>query len=554
MKTNLTIFLILFLAFNFLNASGKINVQNSNDKPEITPAPKSETEKSKKKPNVLILFSDQHNKKVMGYENHPDVITPNLDKLAEESLVFDKAYCNVGVCTPSRSALLTGLMPRTLGLLANPGHTSVMDDAVSMATIFKQNNYNTFTFGKRHVSTSIDAGWDVKKDHAYKPNDDDNYVSWIERNGYAKEFAHDWAAEFGKGPRGSSEFNTKIPTADLGTRISKLPEEFTMEAYTTQETIKMIKEQAKSDIPFLCWATFYRPHQPYNPLQKYMDMYNVSEWGEGTKKDSGIKMPENFYEPTENLPPLLQSQRNGGNAVWNMDKAFENEQLWRDYIGAYYALVTEIDNCVGEILKTLDEAGLTEETIVIYTSDHGDFVGNHGMVEKAAAGQNVYEDILNIPLIIRFPGKTKKGKRTAELVTLADVLPTLIEMLDLEVPDLKYPIQGESMAEVITNKGSMNREYLISESWSQAAVITQNSKLGIMLDPTVVHKNWDYRDFGDMFFDMEKDPLEIDNKIDDKNYNEEISILRGHYSEYVKNTSAAGKKEMIKKKNKELNN
>ncbi|NOR74736.1 MAG: sulfatase-like hydrolase/transferase [Draconibacterium sp.] len=276
--------------------------------------------------------------------------------------------------------------------------------------------------------------------------------------------------------------------------------------------------------------------------------------GRGNKKGSGIKMPANFYEPTENLPPLLQSQRNGGNKVWNMDKAFENEQLWRDYIGAYYALVTEIDYCVGEILNTLDEAGLTEETIVIYTSDHGDFVGNHGMVEKAAAGQNVYEDILNMPLIIRFPGKTKKGKRTAEVVTLADVLPTLIEMLDLEVPNLKYPIQGESMAEVITNSGSMNREYLISESWSQAAVITNNKKLGIMLDPTVVHKNWDYRDFGDMFFDMEKDPLEIDNKIDDKNYHEVISKLRGHYDEYVKNTSAAGKEEMIKKKNKELNN
>jgi len=511
-------------------------------------AHKNKPEETQNKPNVLILFSDQHNKSVMGFEDHPDVITPNLDKLAEESLIFDKAHCNVGVCTPSRSALLTGLMPRTLGLLANPGHTSVMDDAVSMATIFKLNNYNTYTFGKRHVSTSIDAGWDVKKDHAYKPKDDDNYISWIERNGYAKEFAHDWAAEFGRGPKGSSEFETKIPTADLGTRISKLPEEFTMEAFTTHETIKMIKEQAKSDKPFLCWATFYRPHQPYNPLQKYMDLYNVSEWGEGTKEGSGIKKPISFYEPTENLPPLLQSQRNGGNKVWNMDKAFQNEQLWRNYIGAYYALVTEIDHCVGEILNTLDEAGLTEETIVIYTSDHGDFVGNHGMVEKAAAGQNVYEDILNIPLIIRFPGKTKKGKRTAELVTLADVLPTLIEMLDLEVPDLKYPIQGESMADVITSTGSMNREYLISESWSQAAVITKNKKLGIMLDPTVVHKNWDYRKFGDMFFDMEKDPLEIDNKIEDKNYQNVISKLRGYYYEFVKNTPATGKEEMIQQK------
>ena len=511
-------------------------------------AQKNKTELASKKPNVIILFSDQHNKKVMGFEGHSDVITPNLDKLSEEALIFDKAYCTTGVCTPSRSSLLTGLMPRTLGLLANPGHTTVMDDAVSIATIFKHNNYNTYAFGKRHVSTSIDAGWDVKKDHAYKPGDDDNYVSWIERNGYAKEFAEDWGAEFGRGPRGSSEFNTKIPTADLGTRITKLPEEFTMEAYTTMETIKMIKEQAKSDKPFLCWATFYRPHQPYNPLQKYMDMYNITEWGTGTKKGSGIKKPVNFYEPTENLPPLLQSQRNGGNKVWNMDKAFQDEQLWRNYIGAYYALVTEIDHCVGEILNALEEAGLEEETIVIYTSDHGDFVGNHGMVEKCAAGQNVYEDILNIPLIIKYPGKTKKGKRTAELITLADVLPTLIDMLELETPKLKYPIQGKSMADLILNNGSMNRKYVISESWSQAAVITQNNKLGIMLDPTVVHKNWDYRDFGDMFFDMNNDPAEINNRINDNTYQKEIEKLRNYYKEYVLNTPATGKNEMVLQK------
>ena len=502
------------------------------------------------KPNVLILFSDQHNKHVMGYEGHPDVITPNLDQLAAEGLVFDRAYCTVGICVPSRSSLLTGLMPRTMGLLSNGGHTSVIEEALSMATIFKRNGYNTYAFGKRHVRSSIDAGWDVKKGHQYNPGDDDNYVSWIERNGYARAFAEDWAAEFGRGPRGSSTFDTIIPTADLGTRISKLPPDYTMEAYTTMETINMIREQAESDAPFLCWATFYRPHQPYNPLQKYMDMYNASAWGEGTKKGEGIKKPASFYEPTENLPPLLQSQRNGGNKVWNMDKAFEDEQLWRNYIGGYYALVTEIDHCVGEILDALDEAGLEEETIVIYTSDHGDFVGNHGMVEKAAAGHNVYEDILNIPLIIKIPGKSVPSRRTAELVTLADVLPTLIELLSLEVPVLEYPIQGASMVDVILNNGSMNRSYIVSESWSQATVITENFKLGIMLDPTVVHRDWDYREFGDMFFDRGKDPLEIANHIGDKRYRDEINNLKGYYEEYVTNTPATGKEEMVNQKRK----
>jgi len=499
-----------------------------------------------KKPNVIILFSDQHNKTVMGFEGHPDVITPNLDQLAKEGLVFDRAYCSTGICVPSRSSLMTSLYPRTLGVLANGGGTSVVNNAVSMATIFKRNQYRTYAFGKRHLRGAVDEGWDVHKSHMAHESPDENYITWLEQQGYAKAFAEDWAAEFGKGPGGSSARDIKFPTADLGTRLSKLPEGYTMEAYTTMETIKVIREHGKSGKPFLCWANFYRPHQPYTPLKKYMDMYNVTDWGKGTKKGGAIKKPKSFYEPTENLPPLLQSQRNGGNKVWNMDKAFEDEQLWRNVIGAYYALVTEIDHCVGQILAALEEAGLEEDTLVIYTSDHGDFVGNHGMVEKAAVGQNVYEDILNVPLIIKYPGKTHKGKRTAELVSLVDVLPTLIDLLDLDVPELTFPMQGMSMADLILKNKPMNRDYVVSESWSQAAVITREHKLGIMLDPTAVHKNWDYRDFGEMFFDRASDPLEIHNGIREAKYQPVIQALRSHYEAFKKQVPDTGKAERVR--------
>jgi arylsulfatase A-like enzyme len=170
------------------------------------------------------------------------------------------------------------------------------------------------------------------------------------------------------------------------------------------------------------------------------------------------------------------------------------------------------------------------------------------MVEKCAEGQNVYEDILNVPLIVKIPGNSNKGKRIAELVTLADVLPTLIDVLDLKLPETKYPIQGESLVPVITENGSMNREYIVSESWSQACIISENCKLGIMLDPTIAHPKFDYRDFGDMFFDMKKDPLEVDNKIGDKKYQNEINKLRGYYDEYLKNIPSTGKQLVIIKK------
>jgi len=278
-----------------------------------------------------------------------------------------------------------------------------------------------------------------------------------------------------------------------------------------------------------------------------MDMYDVSAWGEGRKNGSSIRKPASLYEPKENIPPMMQLIRNGGNKVWNVDKAYQDEELWRNHIGAYYALVTEVDHCVGEILQALDEAGIAEETIVIYTSDHGDFVGNHGMVEKAAAGQNVYEDILNIPLIIRYPGNRQKGKRTAELISLVDIYPTLVNLLGLKMPKLKYPLQGESMAQNLLSGKPMKRTYFVSESWSQATVITKDYKLGIMIDPTDYQRKFDFRSFGDQFFIRKSDSLEIKNQISNDVYKSEIEKLRGFYRDFTSKIPDFGKQEVLSK-------
>ncbi|HET8828811.1 MAG TPA: sulfatase-like hydrolase/transferase, partial [Pelobium sp.] len=246
---------------------------------------------AQKKPNILIIYSDQHNAKTMGFMGHPDVRTPNFDKLAKSGVAFTRAYCPDAICAPSRNSFMSGLYPRTLGILNNGENTSVLNEVVSMATVFKMNGYKTYTFGKRHTVKNIDEGWDVKKSHLAFESPENNYVKWIAEQGYAKEFAQDWATEFGVGPQSGEYQKVKIPSAPMGTRVSALPDDKTMEAYTAQETIKMIEEQSKIDQPFFCWATFYRPHQPYNPQPRFMSMYDISSWGEGTKYGSSIKMP-----------------------------------------------------------------------------------------------------------------------------------------------------------------------------------------------------------------------------------------------------------------------
>lgn len=504
--------------------------------------------KTVKRPNVLILLADQHNKKVMSFEQHPDVITPNLDKLAAQSVIFDRAYCVAGISAPSRSALMSGLYPRTMGLLSNGEKTTVIRDAVSLASIFKENGYATYAFGKRHTSGGIDEGWDVSRSHICRESPGEGYDVWIQEHGLNREFAMDWGAEFGRGPDCSGGDKIKVPTGDLGTRLSQLPPEYTMEAYTAKNTIEMIKSHARSKKPFFCWATFYHPHQPYTPQKKYLDMHNIKEWGDGTRRGSGIRKPESLYEDIKNLPPMMQRIRKGGNKVWNVNKAFEDEQLWRNYIGAYYALVSEVDSYVGKILDALEREGMSEETIVIYTADHGDFVGNHGMVEKCAAGQNVYEDILNIPLIIRYPGGKQGGRRVKELVSNVDLFPTILEMAGIRMPDVKYKPQGQSLYNVVCKGQTLNRKYVVSESWSQATVITPRYKLGIMLDPVIVKPNLDFRSFGDMFFISEKDSLEVSNEINNKEYAKVISQLRNYYREFQKKIPDTGKQEMINKK------
>lgn len=500
------------------------------------------------KPNVIIIFSDQHNAGVFGFQGHPDVKTPNFDTMARGGVVFNRAYCQNAISAPSRMSLFTGLYPRTIGAMDNAALTTrVIKNAVSIQSAFQANGYTTYAFGKRHLDEGADRGWTVQKSHLSKESPDDNYVKWIEEKGYADAFGEDWAAEFGRYPNGNSKENTKFPTAEMGTRITRLPENMTMEAYSTQLTLDVIRNHKKSDKPFFCFTSFYRPHQPYNPLPRYLSIYDITKWGKGTLYNDGLKMPESLHQPACELPPLLSSLRKSKTGIWCLGLAAENEQLYRNYLGAYYALVSEIDSHVGEIFAALEKSGMIDNTIVIYTSDHGDFVGGHGMIEKAAQGHNVYEETLRVPLIFFWKGKAQAGFRSDDLAGLIDIYPTLAELTGIKIPQSDYRLQGISLAKTIIRKKPTHRKYIVSENRSQATVITKDYKLGMMIDPTSAANNRDYRNFGDMLFERKTDSAEVNNKINSKELSPVVKKLRGYYTQFEKNISDEGKKEMLGK-------
>ena len=501
------------------------------------------TQAQKNKPNVIFLFSDQHAARAVGYEGNADAITPHLDRMAKEGVAYGRAYCQNAISVPSRNSLFTGLYPRKIGSLDNSRpETSVMKAVIPIQETFRCNGYSTYAFGKRHLSGKADEGWTLHRSHIASESPQDNYVSWVAAKGYSEVFGKDWAAEFGRFPSGNALANTPYPTAQMGTRISELPEKLTMEAYSALNTIEVIKEHGQTGTPFFCFTSFYRPHQPYTPLPIYMNCYNITNWGKGTVNNDGIVMPKTLRQPAQQLPPMLAALRNNESSIWCLGTAAKDEQLYRNYIGAYYALVQEIDYWVGEIFRALEENGLAENTIVIYSSDHGDFVGAHGMIEKAALGHNIYEETLRVPLIFWWSGHLKSGYRKEGIVELLDIYPTLVELTGIALPELVFPLQGLSLKNNLMKGESVKRTYSVSENWSQATIITQNEKLGIWIDPAPVTR--DFRAFGNMLFNRVADPDEVNNLAADPAWADTVKRLTTLYNDFCINTGNKGKEEM----------
>lgn len=473
-----------------------------------------------KRPNVLFLFSDQHKASVMGVENHPDVATPHLDQLAAGGTRFSRAYCQDGICVPSRCSLFSGLYPRTFGGFdfrsmdgfyneLAPYYSPVLDEASPIQENFQRQGYTTAAFGKRHLYEPCDRGWDALASHLPEESPDDNYSRWVNDLGFADAEARDWAAELGQGRDGTLINGKKDQFALMATRESRLPDHATMEAFTAMRTRRFLGERSRDRVPFFCFSSFYRPHQPYTPLKTFWDRHDRSRWGRGTNSGDAIQMPASLRGDPDGLPPLLKTWFEGRNRVFRLDLARQDEQLYRDFVSAYYALVEEIDSHIGSILGDLEDLGLADDTIVVYASDHGDFAGSHGMVEKCARGHNVYEDTLRVPLIFRWPGRIRENVVCGDLAELVDVYPTLLQLCGLSAPPQN--LEGKSLADTLREGRGIDREFSVSENWVQATVITKRYKLGHWRKPADPSIHLDFRDCGDMLFDLQADPGETRN-------------------------------------------
>ena len=361
--------------------------------------------------NILFLLTDQHRVDTLGCYGNTRISTPALDRLAATGTRFDRWYTPTAICTPARASLLTGQAPFRHRLLANyERNVGYLEDLregqFTFAQALQEEGYRTGLVGKWHVGTNKTAadygfegptlpGW-------HNPVDSPDYLAYLAQNGYPPYEIHDRIR--GVLPNGS-------PGNLLAARLNQ-PEEATFEYYLAERAITMLRDYAagrrSEGTPFFLGLHYFGPHLPYLLPDEYFDMYDPSQ----------IELPASVQEDFLGKPPV---QRNYSKH-WTFDTI--PIETSRKLIAVYWGYVTLIDRQIGRVLDALDELGLSDDTAVFFSSDHGEFTGAHRLHDKGPA---MYEDIYRTAGIIRVPGMPP-GQVSDEFVTHTDATATILAL------------------------------------------------------------------------------------------------------------------------------
>jgi arylsulfatase len=400
---------------------------------------------SARRPNVLHILSDQHNAKVTGYAGHPDVKTPNLDRLASQGVRFDSAVTQNPICTPSRVSWLSGQYCHNHGYYGlsgpNPrGLPNIFDH-------FRRGGYATAAIGKIHcpeywIEDSVDlfretCGTSIGGQSA-------EYAAYLEERGLTDLEDHGAMQEFGK--RG-------VQTVEG--RPSKVSYEDGQEGWIVRRGIEFMREAKAAGKPFIFHASLPKPHQCYTPAQQFWDLY----------EESKLTLPPNAdYEMAGKAPHLRDAAKHWRSREWQLfePKTFEAGRLRK--LHGYLGNVSHVDHAVGELLDFLDEEGIADDTIVVYSADHGDYACEHGIMEKAPG---ICSDaITRVPSIWRWPGRFAEGaviREVIESIDFAKTVPLLAGLDDLETAD------GVDISAMLEGKpGDPDRAGLTEFAWSRS--------------------------------------------------------------------------------------
>jgi arylsulfatase A-like enzyme len=397
--------------------------------------------------NVLFFITDQQRADHLGCAGNKILKTPNIDKLASEGVLFPNAYVANPTCMPNRASIMTGQYPntcvRSFGVNLPANHPT-------FSGTLREQGYATKAIGKMHLSfwaRKIDEsahspefipGWMNPTTHARmvedfpKPYYGFDEVDLVVGHGDScSGHYEDWVAERAPDvlPR-IRELGPRILTEMY--RKSPIPEELYSTSYLTDRAVDFLEKYKRGEHgaePFLLKVSYPDPHHPCTPPGKYADMYKAAD----------MELPASFgdAESVRNHPYI--GPRTGRRGMANMLFRISNEEEVRKFTSHTYGMVSMIDDSVGQILSTLERLGLEDDTMIVYTSDHGDMMGDHGMILK---GWLPYKGVLNVPMIFKVPGVTRAGSVSDSLVSSVDLAPTILNLCQIEEAAQPPDMQG----------------------------------------------------------------------------------------------------------------
>ncbi len=452
-----------------------------------------------RQPNVLFMVADQHNAKVLGHRGHPDVKTPNLDRMAAEGITFANAVTQNPICTPSRVSFLSGQYCHNHGYYGlsgpNPGGLP------NLFGHFRGAGYTTAALGKIHCPEYwVEDQTDVFHETCRTSigGRSDAYTSFLKSRGKAGLEDHIGLPEFGERGRQSMEG-----------RPSPLSFEDAQEGWIANQAVDVMREAASRDQPFFVHVSFPRPHQCTSPSPQFWDLYDESD----------LTLPPNAdYEMVHKSPHLKASAERWRRGDWTLYEphTFEAGRLRK--LHGYLGAVSQVDHAVGVLMDFLRTSGLAEDTIVVYLADHGDYATEHGVMEKAPG---ICSDaITRIPYLWWAPGRIEAGLRPEEIVESVDVAPTLCALAGLEPMETA---DGQDISHLLQGASGAVHEIGVTEfAWSKS--VRKGRYRYVHYPPAMFAET--YPDGFCELYDLASDPWEMHNLAFESGYGDLIVEMR----------------------------
>ena len=428
-------------------------------------------------PNVLLITTDMQRRDTLGCYANPLIRTPHLDALAASGVRFDNAFANNPVCMPQRASLLTGKLPSAHGVRWNSGGLAAHE--VTVTRRLKDAGYQTAALGKMHWG---DCRADLALDH----------LNVTDEGGLSSPGVTSYRAALrAAGLDALPHVNTLPEYKDnYGAATSPLPLDYHLDGFIANATVDYLTHHRDPSRPFFAWCSFFGPHLPVDPAAPWDRLYDPAEMPLPVWRDD-----EFDAKPPEQR--AFQQNTTRGNGFGDYRRITHDLARLRRFIAFYWGKISMIDHLIGRVLAALEATGQRDNTLILFTTDHGDFAGHHRLLFKSAF---LYDDLVHIPLIASWPARwgAHAGAARDQFVETIDLVPTILGAAGL---DPTPGIQGDDLAPVIDARAETWRDAAYSEAVDQRMLRTRDWKL--------VH--YANRPYGELYH-LAEDPHELSNR------------------------------------------